>query len=657
MPTVYSYLRFSRPQQILGDSQRRQLERSKAWALRNNLPFDESLDLRDLGVSAFRGRNAEHGALALFLDCTASGRVKPGDYLVLESLDRLTRQRMSDALPLLQDILRSGVQIVTMNPERVYTQASVDDLGALVEIIVVLARAHEESAMKSDRLCAAWANKRKHAADRKLTSVCPKWLKLSADRRKFEPIRDRVKVVRRIFQMAADGMGASGIAKRLNTENTPTFGGASFWQDSSVKKILGNRAVLGEYQPHRLQEGERVPVGDPIQDYYPSVIDESTFYAVQQGLAQRRSQGGRHGHHLRNLFTGLLKDARDGSSLCIVDKGEGPRLVSSAAKAGRPDAVYIAFPAEAFERSLLLWGYDLELGDVLPKKSSDLQDQVQDLDGKLADLQHRIETIKAKLATAGNLEVLLDALVDMEAKRTDLKRRQEHLKQEQSTQIGHAFDRTRELIDRLQTATDEEAYALRVKLRSTLKRLIKSIVVLVIQVNRDRVAIADIQLENGKRRQVIVSVEPVQLPEELRGMDVRDWSNWPAHLKQTQFQAVSQEARQMAELEDSGCTRTEIAKQLGVSPTHVSRTLRGLGRPKIERKPADDERLMTWHPQGRGWVKQCRGKRYFVGVGRLKQMYPRMVKQRDEEGTWRAANRWWTEQVAETTKDGAARGT
>lgn len=117
--------------------------------------LDTTLDLRDLGVSAFRGKNAQAGALGLFLECIETGRVKLGDYLALESLDRLSRQRISAFLPLIQGILRAGVSIVTLSPERVYPPDAVDDLGALIEMLAVLSRAYEESAVKSDRSQAA----------------------------------------------------------------------------------------------------------------------------------------------------------------------------------------------------------------------------------------------------------------------------------------------------------------------------------------------------------------------------------------------------------------------------------------------------------------------------------------------------------------------
>jgi len=344
-----------------------------------------------------------------------------------------------------------------------------------------------------------------------------------------------------------------------------------------------------------------------------------------------------------------------------VDKGDrskGPRLVSSAAKAGKPGAVYIAFPYWHFEDSLLAWGRKLRLGDVVPKKASNVEEKLRQAEGKVADLDHRVETVQRKIATAGNLDVLLDTLVDLEEKRREAHQTVERLKRELTTQAGDALSKTRELIERSRAATEEEEYDLRIKLRSTLKRFIQDIVVLVIQANGDRVALADVRLRSGKRMRVtIMPGKPVTLPDGLDGRDVREWRRWPKKLREMRFDVVSAEVRRMIELEDAGHTRSEIAEKLGVSRTRVSRSLVAQGRRKQKRKPAGGDRLMTWHPQGRGWVKRHKGERYFIGVGRLKTLYPRLVKGKTEKGTCRAANRWWQEQLAALGKGGPARGT
>lgn len=55
------------------------------WALDNTLKF------RDL-VGAFRGKNKEKGALGQFLAAIKVGRIKKGDRLICESIDRLSRK-------------------------------------------------------------------------------------------------------------------------------------------------------------------------------------------------------------------------------------------------------------------------------------------------------------------------------------------------------------------------------------------------------------------------------------------------------------------------------------------------------------------------------------------------------------------------------------
>src|SRR5262249_10331839 len=147
---------------------------------------------------------------------------------------------------------------------------------------------------------------------------------LNADKSGFEERPESVKIVCQIFQSAADGVGALTIAKRLNAAGVDNFGNRSKngWHISYVKKILKSRAVLGEFQPHQLEAGKRVPVGEPIPDYYPRIVDDTLFYKAQQATASRRTQRGPTGGGVANLFTGLIKDAKDGLPLHLVNKGK-----------------------------------------------------------------------------------------------------------------------------------------------------------------------------------------------------------------------------------------------------------------------------------------------------------------------------------------------
>src|SRR5262245_35717831 len=148
MKRAYSLIRFSSWKQAQGQTRRRQAEWSAAWCAQHKYQLDESLRW-DKPVSAFRGANRNTGALAAFLEMVQVGRVAPGSVLLVESLDRLSREQVDEAFVLFQGILKAGIDIVTREPERRYTKQSVGDIIGILEPLVIMARANEESKIKS----------------------------------------------------------------------------------------------------------------------------------------------------------------------------------------------------------------------------------------------------------------------------------------------------------------------------------------------------------------------------------------------------------------------------------------------------------------------------------------------------------------------------
>jgi DNA invertase Pin-like site-specific DNA recombinase len=308
--------------QLKGDSLRRQLQASKAYAVKHNLQLDEDLHFQDLGVSAYHGEHAATGALSRFLQAIDAGQVAPGSYLLVESLDRLSRQRVGTAMSQFLSIVERGITIVTLSDGNEYKPGAADPMP-LIQSLLIMSRAHEESLIKSQRLSAAWDNKRKLIEQRKLTSRCPGWLTLNADKSAFEIVEDRAQVVRQIFEMSGEGLGHYSICKRLNGQGILPFGRATRWGESAVEKVLVNRAVLGEFQPHRLQAGTRMPVGETLVSYFPAIITEELFFSVQAARRARRTgSGGRRGTNQSNLFTHIAKCARCGAALRMVNKGK-----------------------------------------------------------------------------------------------------------------------------------------------------------------------------------------------------------------------------------------------------------------------------------------------------------------------------------------------
>jgi DNA invertase Pin-like site-specific DNA recombinase len=113
-------------------------------------------------VSAFRGDNVKDGALAGFLEACRTGRVPKGSVLIVESLDRLSRDQIRPALQLLFALQDYGIPIVTLQPEREYQPDNHDALS-LIEPLIIFARAHEESEVKSHRRRDGWRQARDKA--------------------------------------------------------------------------------------------------------------------------------------------------------------------------------------------------------------------------------------------------------------------------------------------------------------------------------------------------------------------------------------------------------------------------------------------------------------------------------------------------------------
>jgi DNA invertase Pin-like site-specific DNA recombinase len=119
MAKAYSYVRISTDAQLKGDGVRRQLDRSREYAAAHGLDLDENSP-RDIGVSAYRGANVSSGNLGTFLDAVRVGKVERGSYLLVESLDRLSREQPLKSFSLFSDLISSGIIVVTLIDERVY---------------------------------------------------------------------------------------------------------------------------------------------------------------------------------------------------------------------------------------------------------------------------------------------------------------------------------------------------------------------------------------------------------------------------------------------------------------------------------------------------------------------------------------------------------
>jgi hypothetical protein len=192
-------------------------------------------------------------------------------------------------------------------PEREFGPESLKSLSkGSLELLLILERAHEESAMKSHRRAHGWkrARDKARANGTPVMKLCPAWLEVTPDGYRIK--EGAAAVVRRIFSLCLDGMGTEAITNLLVSEQAPTPGRSGGWNRSYVHRLLTNPAVIGTYQPHRkvaveveakdgkrLRQTRRVPTASRSQTCTRPSSRKLTGGASRTSCAARRAARGR----------------------------------------------------------------------------------------------------------------------------------------------------------------------------------------------------------------------------------------------------------------------------------------------------------------------------------------------------------------------------
>jgi DNA invertase Pin-like site-specific DNA recombinase len=373
------------------------------------LVLDEKLSFADDGVSAYRGNNVDTDrGLGAFLFACQQGLVDSGSYLLVESLDRISRMSPRKAQRLLDDIVDSGITVVTLNDGQEYTAERLDsDPTALLISLMVSWRAHEESKTKGRRVAAAWAEKRdrvRRGEDKLLTRRAPAWLEWEGD--EWKPIPQHSNTVQRVYRMTLEGIGEHAIAKALNEEGVPVMGRGKAWHRSTISKLLRNPSVIGELVPGRMEfdgNGKKRRVTEaPIPDAYPAVISRDDWLAVRAlkdgNTTSPRGRGA--ARPIQNLFAGLAKCPECGAAMTRVFKGSKrggkPKLVCTMAKAGKAKH-YRSITLEDCEEAFLSNWQSLLANVPAPDGDGDLDTQVQDLEGTIFAKQDHLQDLMQEL--------------------------------------------------------------------------------------------------------------------------------------------------------------------------------------------------------------------------------------------------------------------
>jgi hypothetical protein len=354
--------------------------------------------------------------------------------------------------------------------------------------VIEIERSHRESLEKGRKVASAHAESKRRAREegRVWHRSGPTWVKFNDVTRKFEIIPHKVEAVHRIFNLIEDGLGTTAIAVRFNEEGVETPRGLiGKWHHSAVLEVAKNAAVIGIYQPKLAKDGNRAsrrPAdGEPIEGYYPAIIDREQFYRVQaiiRGRAPKRGRGN-NSTEFANLLTGLCRCNTCGGTV-------GLHTASKHTKWKRTSALSCVdarrglctskhrYPYEPLEQAIIRHVVefvppDEAKGDVLASKITALTAEREEIAEKVENLMQLLET-----GDAGLLDRYRDRKGQLAAKDAEIAELREQRSASLSSTVPYKTrqEAIQRLLDQMATAEGSELYRLRASVSAALKAVI-----------------------------------------------------------------------------------------------------------------------------------------------------------------------------------------
>jgi len=317
MATGYAYIRYSTRRQGADDkdSVTRQKASIRAIAARHGVEVPEDNFFYENGVSAYTGENSKTGKLKDLIDQIENLSIAPGDFVFVESIDRLSRQRLLQAKELVYGILKKGIILVTTMDGYVYSYDSKNVMEQDIMLAVISSRAHEESLTKSNRRKSAWLKAKTEAESGVVfnKNCLPYGIiydnesnSLTIDKRAQEEIEFILENLKR--------EGVTSTIKKVNAF------AAINWTQARVKDIFDTKYVLGYFMSQTKIDGKMV-LDKHIENYYPKIVSASLFLEAKEAMTNRKvkKHQGRVTQNNANIFRHSCFCERCGKSLVFMN--------------------------------------------------------------------------------------------------------------------------------------------------------------------------------------------------------------------------------------------------------------------------------------------------------------------------------------------------
>ncbi|OHZ03013.1 recombinase family protein [Salinicola sp. MIT1003] len=311
---AFAYVRYSTARQSTGDSYERQQSPLARFEDEYGVKIKETFV--DSGVSSFRGDNIKKGQFRNLLDKIDNEEIVANDFIVIESIDRVSRQELNKTATQLYAILEKGIKIYTTNDEKLYSLEDKNrDLENYLMIGLIAKRANEESETKSKRRKSAWKKVHKEAREQgKAFANSRVHYGYELVDGEYRIVEEEAEEIRKLFELLIHQGVYSSILEINKTAKRK-------WTASSVYKMILSKAVIGYLRRQEIVNGKRV-FREYIEGFYPQIVDEFTFKRAEQAINRRKSnkETGRNTEAYINIFRHCANCAQCGAKMIYSKK-------------------------------------------------------------------------------------------------------------------------------------------------------------------------------------------------------------------------------------------------------------------------------------------------------------------------------------------------
>jgi DNA invertase Pin-like site-specific DNA recombinase len=473
------YARKSTDQSGVADEQKsvaRQIQHAREYAERKGWTGADEHVYADDGISG-----AEFSTRPGFLRLMNSLKPRPSfQVLVMSEESRLGREAIETAYALKQ-LVQAGVRVFFYLEGRERTLDSPTDkimlsLTAFAdELEREKARQRTRDAMvrkaQSGHVCGGWCYGYRNI------DVTGAEGKRSHVSREIEPTE--ADVIRRIFQLCAEGYGIKAIAKRLNAEGAPSpraqQGRSQTWAPTSVREVLYRPAYRGELvwgqtakrDKWGRQHQSNRPEGEWIRREAPElrIVTEDEWAAAHVRLSAARAiylapnKGqpfGRPplGSPAKYLLTGLSQCGECGNGLIVKSRSHGQRRAFFYGCGGYHNrgrtvcSNYTEIPMEDGNGIVVEALLDEVLDPSMLEDSANeavrllqgegAEDRTATVERELATVEQECSRLVAAITAGGQLDGLVRALQARESRRRELEAQREQMRSERRLRASDA---------------------------------------------------------------------------------------------------------------------------------------------------------------------------------------------------------------------------